>query len=266
MALAACSAGPTPKAVGQPSAVATGAEPNANTAVETAVVVPTVTTANVAPSEAARLSFPESQAEFDALSFAQRLRLAHAGLDALMAGRAARTEAYAPALSLARSIPIDAPEYLESRAVARSLEAFRPTDDDIVASTPPEQRLGTALYIISQAFKDPTRTDLVGVAQKFIDAIPADLPVDQEKLITARNAILVLRADSADASVAAGQVGPLLPESPISPDAAGIPYAPSAGPGSCAGCSSYPKTVRVREYTRRDGTTVHEHTRSAPRR
>lgn len=160
---------------------------------------------------------------------------------------------------------------MEAGEIARSLAAFRPTVDEVIASTPPEQRLNTAMYLVSQVLKDPTRTDLLDIAQRFIAAIPADLVVDQEKLVTVKNAILVLRVDggSGTRAAAAGQAPPNVSgdgQLDITSDPSGIPYAPSAAPASCAGCAVYPKPVHVREYTRRDGTHVPAHTRSAPRR
>jgi hypothetical protein len=274
MVVASCSTGGSPIAVAPTSArpaVTQATEPRVDTAVAPATIVPEVPTSNVPTSESTRPSSPDSQAEFDALSFAERLSLARSALNELVAGRASRTQAYAPALSLVRSIPSEAPEAFEAREIARSLAAFRPTVDEVIASTPPEQRLNTAMYLISQVFKDPTRTDLLAIAQRFIAAIPTDVVVDQEKLVTVKNAILVLQVDRGARARAASTGQPNVPgdgASGLAPDQSGILYTPSAATAPCASCPSpsYPKTVRVREYTRRDGTTVHEHTRSSPRR
>ena len=261
--IAGCSAAPLPRAPAPPTAT-TAAERHEPISDAPPVIVQTNPKNDDQTQIAARRAFPQSQAELDSLSYAERLTMARLALNDLVAGRASRTEAYAPALSLVRSIPNQASEASEARDIARSLEAFKPSVDEIIASTPPEQLLPTATYLVSQVFKDPTRTDLLDVAQKFIAAIPADLAVDQEQLITVKNAIAILRVDGGSGAATLGQA-PLTVPTDGRPSVATSPngflQAPAAAPASCVGCP-----VHVREYTRRDGTTVHEHTRSAPRR
>jgi hypothetical protein len=172
LVIAACSAGTPPKAPAPPisGTKAEREDPISNTPL---VAVQSSPKNNDETLGTARRVFPQSQAELDSLSYAERLTMARLALNDLVAGRVSRTDAYAPALSLVRSIPSEAPEALEARDVARSLAAFKPSVDEIVASTPPEQLLPTANYLVSQVFKDPTRTDLLDVAQRFIGKRPA---------------------------------------------------------------------------------------------
>jgi hypothetical protein len=265
LVLTACGAGTPPQAATALPATPTSAEPRDPIISAPAVAVQSGSKRDDQKGVAKPRAFPQSQAELDSLSYAERLSIARSAVNDLVAGRASRIEAYAPALSLVRSIPNQASEALEARDIARSLEAFKPSADEIIASTPPEQLLPTATYLVSQVFKDPTRTDLLDVAQKFISAIPVDLVVDQEQLTTVKNAILVLRVDGGSGAAALGQAPLGVPTdgrpSSAPPSPGSFPYAPPAAPAPCVGCP-----VHVREYTRRDGTTVHEHTRSAPRR
>lgn len=258
--IAGCSAAPLPRAPAPPTAT-TAAERHEPISDAPPVVAQTNPKNDDQTQIAARRAFPQSQAELDSLSYAERLNMARSALTNLIAGRVSRTEAYAPALSLVRSIPNQAAEASEARDIARSLEAFKPSVDEIIASTPPEQLLPTATYLVSQVFKDPTRTDLLDVTRRFIAAIPHGLVVDQEQLLTVKNAILVLRADGGSGEPGLGQTRPDGRSSVVPPNPSALPYVPPAASGSCVGCP-----VHVREYTRRDCTTVHEHTRSAPRR